>query len=198
MAHAAQPVGESPEIALHERLHKGVGAGRARALVFADLRSDLGRNAHGNAGQLLVQDFARATLVDGIAVGVHEADRDRFDPVARQRAGNLAQPSFVERQEPLAAGVDPLAHFVAQMARHDRGRTLERQIIEVVARLVAHLEDVAEALGRDEADLGALALDDGVGHQRGAVDDAVELDDRPACLAQQALRAGDDGVARIA
>ena len=59
----------------------------------------------------------------------------------------------------------------AQRARHQRLGLVDQQIVLVVAVLVGHFERVAEALGGEEGDLGAAALDHGVGRERGAVHD---------------------------
>src|SRR3954467_12567868 len=52
---------------------------------------------------------------------------------------------------------------------------LQEEVVDVVALLGAHFEDVAEALGGDEAELGAAALDEGVGDEGGAVDDVADV-----------------------
>src|SRR5262249_47690251 len=88
--------------------------------------------------------------------------------------------------------------LAAQVARYQRRRLFEEQIVEVVADLAAHLEAVTEALGGDQPHLGALALDHGVGDERGAVYDGLDLANGNVRLAQQSIDALADGEARIA
>ena len=64
-----------------------------------------------------------------------------------------------------------LVHLEAQVARRERPRPLHEQVVHVVAVLAGDLDRVAEALGRDQRGPGALPLDDGVGDERGAVED---------------------------
>ena len=47
------------------------------------------------------------------------------------------------------------------------------QIVAIVLEPLAHLDDVATPLGRQQADLGAFALEQGVGRDRRAVDDPL-------------------------
>ena len=73
------------DVAVHQRLHVGVGAGRDRALVLAQLRRPPRTRARprcsGNAARTIA---ARRLLVRRIAIGVQEADGDRLDAVGDQ------------------------------------------------------------------------------------------------------------------
>ncbi len=72
------------EIAAHDRLHVGVGAGRREALVLAHLGRDLaGRARCVTPGSASRQQLARgALLVRGVGVGVQEAHPPRSRPLA--------------------------------------------------------------------------------------------------------------------
>ena len=59
-------------------------------------------------------------------------------------------------------------------------------------------QDVAEALGGEQAQRRALALDDGVGHERCAVDDLVDLGHADATHLQQFLQTQQRSLGRIA
>ena len=75
-----------------------------------------------------------------------------------------------------------------QRARLPRQLLLER---EVVRLLVARdVQDVAEALGRDQADLGALVFQRDVGRHRGAVQQQVHRLQADAGLAAQRIDPG--------
>ena len=74
-----------------------------------------------------------------------------------------------------AVGADALAHAEPALARHQLHRRRQAQVVAIVLQPLAHLEDVAMALGGEQADLGALALEQRVGGDRRAVDDALRL-----------------------
>jgi hypothetical protein len=97
----------------------------------------------------------------------------------------------------LAVDIEPFGDLEAPAARHQGGRRFEEEIVEVVTDLLSHLDDVAEALGRDQADGGAGAFDHRIGHQCGAVHDAVQVRCGETGLTQQPPRAVDDRLARI-
>jgi hypothetical protein len=76
----------------------------------------------------------------------------------------------VEGHQDAAGLVEALGDFAAQRPRHQRLRVFEEDIVDVIALLAADFQGVAKPLRGDQAGFGALALDDGVGDQRGAVD----------------------------
>ena len=93
------------------------------------------------------------------------------------RASSRAEPldlRLVERLRDRAVGERPLGHVEAQVARHERPRQLEDEVVEVVAALAADLDRVAEALRREQRRARALALDQRVRDERRAVHDAAE------------------------
>ena len=65
-----------------------------------------------------------------------------------------------ERRELAAVAVDAAAHRQAQVARHQHLGEGRAMVPLVLAQAAADLERIAEALGRQHADLGALALED--------------------------------------
>ena len=90
--------------------------------------------------------------------------REPLDVRARRAASAIA-----------AVREHALGHVEAQMARHERLRQFDHQVVEVVAVLAPDLERVAEALRRDQRGRGRAALDDRVGHERRAMDDQLEV-----------------------
>jgi hypothetical protein len=70
---------------------------------------------------------------------------------------------------------------------------MEEQIVEVVADLAADLDRVTKALGGDQADLGALSLDDGIGNQGRSMHDGAHRGDDGLRFAEKAGDALDDG-----
>jgi hypothetical protein len=107
-------------------------------------------------------------LVLGVGIGVGEEDATASQPCGQQRL-----------RAPRAHGVEidglrtcrrpaPLGHLQAQIARHHR--------LEIAAQApgagpvaAAHFQHVAQALGGDDADPRALALQQRVGARGGAV-----------------------------
>ena len=115
-------------------------------------------------------------LVPAVAPGVQVADRDRPRP---RRAPARRSP---RRASARSSGVSmrPSARMRSRTprrrcARHQRlGRRLA-QVVAVVLQPLAHLQHVAMALGGQQADPRALALEQRVGRDRRAVDDALGL-----------------------
>ena len=104
---------EGPDVVTAERPQRGVGDGRHRPLVFAELRRDLVRAGHVEAASS--QHTGDGSLVVRVEVGVQEADRDRVDAVGDDRHVGRHH-----RFELGAVGVESAADLEAQGARHER------------------------------------------------------------------------------
>ena len=179
-ADAAQPARQLAQIARHQRLHVGVGDRGGEALPLAHLRRDLAGQRDRDVRQFLGEDVAHAAFVRGIDEGVQEADGDAFDALALQRGHQGAHGGVVERQQHVALVVQPLRDRQAQMARHQRLGQDDVEVVLVVTAFVAHRDDVAKALGRQQRGARALALDHRVGGERGAVDHDADVGGRDA------------------
>src|SRR5262249_31766443 len=70
---------------------------------------------------------------------------------------------------------------------NERRREAEEQIIDVVALLGAHLEDVAEAPSGEQSEFGTFALDEGVGYKRRSVDNAGDIGEADARAADNVV-----------
>ena len=177
---AAEPPGtqlalQLRDIAAHQRLHVGIRAGRVAALVFPQLRHHVGRNRHGDIGERGAHDRGGFAFVRRISVGVEEADRDRLDALRHQPLRHGAYVLGVERRQHVAVAIHPFANFQAMAARHQRIGELQEQIVDVVALLGSHLQNVAEAACGDQAEARAAALDQRIRHQRCAVHDIADV-----------------------
>ena len=189
------------DVASHPGAHVGVETGRREALELAVERQHLARERNVGVGAFLLQDPLDALLVRGVEVGVQQADRDRIDPRFAQCPRALAHLRLVERHDDLALGRgdalldrEPVAP-PRQRARLPRQLLLER---EVVRLLVARdVQDVAEALGRDQADLRTLVLDRDVCRDGGAVEQEVYRLQAHAGLAAERIHAGHHRPRRI-
>ena len=94
---------------------------------------------------------------------------------ALQRGDRGFERGRVERDLDAAVGAHPLAHREPQRARYELLGRGHAEVVAIVLEPLAHLDDVAVALGGQEAKAGALAFEERVGRDRGAVDDAVGL-----------------------
>ncbi len=81
----------------------------------------------------------------------------------------------VQRLPRGAIRVGALWDIKPQMTRHKRRRVLQHQVVELVAILATDLDRIAEPGRSHERCLRALALNYGVGHQRGAVHQVLDL-----------------------
>ena len=107
----------------------------------------------------------------GVGIGVHEEDRDRLDASLLQRLRKRRQRRDIERGYDLALASDAFRYLETQRARDQRLVAAVMQVEWIGPVAARDLQHVAEALGGDERGLGALALDQRVDDQRGAVID---------------------------
>ncbi len=154
-----QPPFEPPEVGFHQRFDIGVGDHGVEPLVLAHLRRHLGGDRDHDARQTLLQHLADHPLMGVVQVGVDQPDGDalitRFGDTIRQSL-DLGP---VERQKYGAGSIDALFHRVTHLARQQRFGQVEVQIILLEPAFGAHLDHVAEALGRDQRRLGPAPLD---------------------------------------
>ena len=129
---------EAGEIARHQRLDIGVGAGGREALVLAHLGRDLARQRDRHAGQPRGEDLARCAAR---APGWRRRAGSRS---RRSRCRRLRAPAqrrhrrLVERHAARRPWrVDALGHGEAQVARHQRRRQLDVDVVLLEAVLVA-------------------------------------------------------------
>ena len=155
MAHAAPDV--------------GVDHRRRGALVLPVLSGDSVRHRNlafepGGAELLL-----RRQLVRRVGVGIQEGDGDAGYALRLEGRDSLAHILFLDGNVYFAIGADALAHRQAQAPRHQRRRRLPEKVVHLVAVTTADFQNIAEPLGREKADNGALALQKGVQPHRRAM-----------------------------
>ncbi len=158
---------QPPEITVGQRLHIGIRAGRGEALVFPKFRDHGRRNRNGNFRQHGADGFGCRTLVGGVAVAVQETNGNRLDAISGKLGGGAAHVTEVDRLHHVAVAIHALAHFQPAVARHQRFGELQGQIIDVVALLRAHFENVAKSGCGQQTKFRAFALDQGIRHERG-------------------------------
>ena len=125
----------------------------------------------------------------GIGIGVQKGNCDALDPELTQLRRERAHRCLVQRQANGTVRIDTLRHGEAQAARRQRLRLLDAEIILVVAAFGADIEHVAEALGRDQRGLGPSPLDDGIGRERRAVNEDVDVADMCARVSKDEAHA---------
>ena len=103
---------------------------------------------------------------------MQEAHGDGVEALGARRPA--PRPRRGRGDQDVAAGVHALAQGEAGVAGDQRLGQDEVEVVLLEAAFGPHLDHVAEALGRDEGGAGAAPLDQGVGGERGAVDDAGE------------------------
>ena len=109
----------------------------------------------------LAQQRSDLPLVAGIAIGVHQRHRRRFDPCAPQPPGGRADRFGVERDQHRAVRRQPLGHL-HHLAIEGLGAD-DRQREEVRPLLGADAEEVGEAAGDEEGGRGPLAFEERIG-----------------------------------
>ena len=151
------------------------------------------------SGIFLAHDRGGAALVRRVGVGVQETDADRGDALLAEEARRGADARLVERPQLLAEEIEPPADLADIAKRHDAFR-LHPEIRVAVAlgyRLTGDFEDVAEALGDDQAETGDLALQQRVGRDGGAVRQHGQIVDARAPFAEDRMHAAHQRNRRI-
>ena len=149
------------------------------------------------SGKARGDDPRRVRLVPGIGVRVQEHDGHRGHARAHQGLGARHQGPFVERLAHAPVRAHALRHFEAEMAGHQRGRARDVDVVQLVLALASDLQRVGEARGGDEPRHRPLALDEGVGEERGGVHHAREVGWIHAALAEQSRHPGGHRAGRI-
>ena len=162
------------EIGRRQRHDAGAQRRRRHALILPRFRVDPVRER--DEGKARAQPLAQRLLVGGVGVGVQQRHGDRLGAALLDARNRVLHRVRVQRDENAAVMVEPLGHLEAPRGRH-LGRELGRQVepVKMTPVLTPDREGVREPPGRDQRDLGVVVLDDGIGDDRGAVDQIVHL-----------------------
>ena len=131
-------------------------------------------------------------LVDGIAVGVEQADHETFDATGREPASGGRHAGIVERGVDAAVGAEALTNLGDALSRNERHGPPSVHVERVRQSQALDLQHVAKAFGDEQAETGARALDQRVHRDGSAVHDDLDLAWIDAVLASQLLEAGLD------
>src|SRR5262245_29616139 len=129
-----------------------------------------------------------------VRVGVNEAHGDRFELLRGNAGDRLLQRLPVEWADYRAAVVEPFRHLETPAASHQWRRTLLIHIVKAHQPQPADLEQVSEALGRNQPGSRAAPFDDSVGRDGRAVDQLFHAVPGDARLLEQGADTGEDGL----
>ncbi len=140
------------------------------------------------------EEVAGAAFVRRVAEGVEEADGDALDALAPEDGDQVEDGVFVEREEDRPLVVEALGDGQAEVTRDEGLGEGDVEVVLVVAALIAHREDVAETLGRDECGYRAFPLNDRVCGERGAVNEDLDIGRGEAGLGEDGGDAVEDAL----
>ena len=123
-------------------------------------------------------------------------------PAASTRSSSFSISAGSSGWRTVAAVVEALVRLEAKLVGHERWLAVRREVVQPRPRLPPDREHVAEAARRDQRRSGALALDDGVGGDGGAVDEVEggglrrrrRSDQSSSARPSRMARAGSSGV----
>ena len=121
---------------------------------------------------MLAQQGADSLLVQGVAIAVQQADRDRCYPARLDPCGDLPHAILVQRHQHVTVHRDPFDCAEAVVAGDERLGELQFQIVEVVTTLGPDAQDVLEPVRGDQRGLRTPTL------QHGICDDGGRSEDR--------------------
>ena len=105
----------------------------------------------------------------------HQTDGDGLEILRLQAGDDLARGGLIERRAHAALGIDALGYLIGVFLRDvGVGIFLGEIMRPMLAAFLQH-QRVGEAFGGEEGGLGDLALDDGVGRARRAVDQHARI-----------------------
>ena len=183
---------EGGHVAGHHRLQVGVQHRGQEALILAELGLHLRGDGDRQVGQGVAQRLLDAPLVVRIDEGEQEADGTGLGPAGDDRAGQPVDLCIRHLQPYRAVRQHPFRHLEPVLARHQGGRIVLLEVEHVGTDLPADLQEVAEALGGDQQDLAAAALDQGVRGDRAAVRETRDLPEVDALTLGHGLEALQD------
>ena len=124
--------------------------------------------------QQLGQQLAEQALVAGVGIGMKQANRNGLRRGARKILDEAARVVAVQRSQ-RTVWAHALRRAEAQLSCNQGCGRRRREPVEVRAALPAELDHVGEALARHERRPRRATLEQGVGRDRHAVGEALDL-----------------------
>ena len=184
------PLREPADVAGGERHQVRVRDGGRYPLELPDLRRDLRRDREREFGKTLRKTSPCRSLVLRIGVGVEEGDRDRVHLVPRELGHRLVERTRVQALQHLAVRSHPFRRLEPPVARHERWRLGDGEVVELVLALATDLQGVAKPPGGDEARARPLSLDERVGEEGCRVHQTLHRARVDPCVGEDARDAG--------
>src|SRR6516164_6205129 len=128
---------------------------------------------------------------------MQQTDCNRRNILLRKCLRNVLDVALVERRNNSARCVHPLADFEYAMARHERRRYLQLQVVDVETAFAPHFEKVAKAARNNERGPRSAAFDQCIGSERGAMDHASDPPGVDAAVGDESSDAIDDACSQI-
>ena len=167
---------QTTQVAGHQRAHIGVRHRGGKALVFPHFRTHFAGQADRDAlTQLSLQNGPRLLLMGWVRPGVNKANCHRLHASRPHLTGSGEHRGFVQGQQHRAIGGNALSHRETQRPGHQGWRHFDVDVVGVKALLKTHLQHVAKTGRGQQGSAGALALDQRIGGQGGAVDEEADL-----------------------
>ncbi len=175
VAGTRQALGEAVDIGPYARAQVGVGRHGRAPLELAEFLGHLGGGGDEDAGKRRFDPCFGALLVDGVLIGVEEADRDRFDLARAKRFDHVVELSFVEWAHHLPVPRQALVDLEPVAARDERRGRHPLAVVQLLTAGAAHLEGVAKSGGGEKGSPGPASLDQRIRRGGGSVGDVVDL-----------------------
>ena len=134
----------------------------------------------------------------GPRVTVQETDGDRFDAFLLEVVHDALEGCEVGGDRRISGKIDAFAHLSPQVARHERRRLVDADVVIVGLALAPDVQHVAEAGSGDEAGPRDAAGDHRVGGDGGAMPEISDFSRLDFRAFEQRLDAFGNGSRRIA
>ena len=187
------------DVARDLRPDVGVHAGGQGALVLPELGQDVAGQRHRKAGVEALDDRSDLLLVGGAHVRVDQTHGERLDARFDEVPDDPLDLRHVDGNDRLAVRVHSLDRLTRVRKRRGRIRLDHDDPARERAGCLGagEVEDLAEALGRDQTDAGALRLEHGVRRDGGAVEDVPEVADPDPRVLADPSHAGEHALGRV-
>ena len=130
------------------------------ALIFADDRPHVAGAHHGQFRRLFADDIAHLVFMVRVAIGVQQGHDDGVAAADRAHAVDGSQNAgFVDGGCLRPVGQDPAGYLKHLFLGHQRDRAARKQIVGIGHFEARHFQHIFEIGGREQAQIGALALD---------------------------------------
>ncbi len=187
--------GKPADIAPDHRLHRGVQRGRHGAFVFPKYGKDIDGKRDFDIRQARAENIARPALMGLVGIGVQQDHGDRIEAGGADGFRGRLDRGLVQRRGLRSVDADPARHLEDVAGLHG---TFRLDPGEEVGRPrdfgPADFQHMAEALCRDQAGAGALALQDRVGNDGRTVQDGRDFRRAGAGPVQHLVHAAEEAV----